>query len=125
MAFYLLSGLVTIPEWGAWHWAATARPARWQRRRRGGPRCEIRPQETVGRRIFSIDPHLRLLLVPPRAKPRRAMSDGVKMAPRSCMAPLNVCIAGTTLRGQVARWSNPDGIDERHSAGVLYCVRRR
>src|SRR5262249_15173293 len=68
MAFYLLSGLVTTPEWGAWHWAATARPSRWQRRRRGGPRCEIRPQETIGRRIFSIDPHLRLLLVPQRAK---------------------------------------------------------
>src|SRR5262249_41064364 len=60
-----------------------------------------------------------------RAKPRRAMSGGVKMTLRSCMAPLNVRIAGTTLQAQVARWSNPDGIDERHSAGVLYRVRRR
>src|SRR5215510_5297022 len=38
-------------------------------------------------------------IVPRRADPRRGMNATVKMAPRSCMAPLNVHIAGTTLQG--------------------------
>src|SRR5262249_30272860 len=67
--------------------------------------------------------------------PRRARRRGRKsaagalasMALHSRIAPLNVRVAGTTLYwrfiGKVAPWSDPDGVDQRYSAGVLYCVR--